>query len=178
MALQLVISKPSIFIQWGFGHLYYRTIEIYNQLSMIFMHYTDNIKNDYFYGLTYLKKGAFLFGVDPSALNTNTITAKLYQGYGYAMPGPIGDGYGNFGYFCIFIVPLITFPIIYYFEYKYFKFKTLKSGYLYLLGIGGLIFNASSIIHYLSFLFLGFLILSITTTFKFIFKSRKIIYTD
>jgi len=154
-SIKILLENKNLFL-WGLEHLYYRTFEIYAHLSSIFIEYINN--NDFFFGLTYVKKLYSLISGEPSDLyNANVITGKIYQGYGYAMPGVIGEGYGNFGYLSVFLVPLMIFPILFYFEVKYFQKKTPFWAIMYVSGYPGMYFNASTIIHYLFFVILTLL---------------------
>ena len=170
-SIEMLIENQNLFF-WGLEHLYYRIFEIYAHLSSIFIEYVNN--HNFFFGLTYIKKLYSLISGEPSTLyNANVITAKIYQGYGYAMPGVIGEGYGNFGYLAVFFVPLMIFPILFYFEIKFFKYKTPFWAIMYISGYPGMFFNASTIVHYLFFVVLALFMYIIYVIFKTILEKKN-----
>jgi hypothetical protein len=139
----LKLDKNLLF-GFGFKHLWYRSIEIYSNLSSIIMEYVDKIKGSLYGGITYFKFFLGMFGVKIDDININVITAKLYQGYGYAQPGIVGESYVNFGLFG----PLIL-GIVMAFMFLSLEIYLLSSKGFLFIGIlasssPNLIFNAAS----------------------------------
>jgi len=159
--------SPDLLFGFGFKHLWYRSVEIYSNLASIIMEYVDKIKGSFYGGGTYLKFFLGMFGIKTDELNVNVITAKLYQGYGYAQPGIVGESYANFGLFG----PLIL-GIVMVFIFLSLEIYLLSSKGFLFIGIlasssPNLIFNAASPLQFLyqGAIFLGIYLLGILIKF-------------